>query len=138
MDSGVERIGICFCRSETRDRLVISPGLALLIKGSTQKTTIKRTKIEALEQEQEGDSTYRLVRLKNKLIVLFEWGETSAFAQSSVWLQQLSETPGGIPGRISVDSMRVGYDRGDVSDRYGCLMASKNSEVTVYEDRGRI
>ncbi|CAH2097269.1 unnamed protein product [Euphydryas editha] len=32
--------------------------------------------------------------------------------------------------------MRVGYDRGDVSDRYGCLMASKNSEVTVYEDRG--
>ncbi|CAH2097270.1 unnamed protein product [Euphydryas editha] len=94
MDSGVERIGICFCRSETRDRLVISPGLALLIKGSTQKTTIKSTKIEALEQEQEGDSTYRLVRLKSKLIVLFEWGETSAFAQSSVWLQQLSETPG--------------------------------------------
>ncbi|CAH2105844.1 unnamed protein product [Euphydryas editha] len=133
MDSGVERIGICFCRSETRDRLVISPGLALLIKGSTQKTTIKRTKIEALEQEQEGDSTYRLVRLKNKLIVLFEWGETSAFAQSSVWLQQLSETPGGIPGRISVDSMRVGYDRGDVSDRPRSITPSPSASPAVDE-----
>ncbi|CAH2091712.1 unnamed protein product [Euphydryas editha] len=136
MDSEAERIGISFCRSEGLDRLVVSPGLALLIKGSTQKTNLKRKKIDALAQKQDDDSTYRLVRLNNKAIALFEWGEESAFAQASSWLQRQSELPGATPGRISVDSMRVGYDKGDVADRYGCLMASKIHEVIVYEDRG--
>ncbi|CAH2085283.1 unnamed protein product [Euphydryas editha] len=123
MDSEAERIGISFCRSEGLDRLVVSPGLALLIKGSTQKTSLKRKKIDALAQKQDDDSTYRLVRLHNKAIALFEWGEESAFAQASSWLQRQSELPGATPGRISVDSMRVGYEKGDVADRYGCLMA---------------
>ncbi|CAH2096616.1 unnamed protein product [Euphydryas editha] len=136
MDSEAERIGITFCRSEGLDWLVVSPGLALLIKGSTQKTSLKRKKIDALAQKQDDDSTYRLVRLHNKAIALFEWGEESAFAQASSWLQRQSELPGATPGRISVDSMRVGYDKGDVADRYGCLMASKIHEVIVYEDRG--
>ncbi|CAH2096611.1 unnamed protein product [Euphydryas editha] len=97
MDSEAERIGITFCRSEGLDWLVVSPGLALLIKGSTQKTSLKRKKIDALAQKQDDDSTYRLVRLHNKAIALFEWGDESAFAQASSWLQRQSELPGRPP-----------------------------------------
>ncbi|CAH2106387.1 unnamed protein product [Euphydryas editha] len=97
MDNEAEKIGISFCRSEGSDRLVVSPGLALLIKGSTQKTSIKRTKINALTQRLEENSNYRLVRLHNKTIALFEWEEKSPFAQASSWLQQKHGISGGPP-----------------------------------------
>lgn len=67
-------VGISFCRPESSDRAMTSPELALLIKGSTSKTSIKCTKIDALTVQTDGDQTYRVVWSQNKAIALFQWG----------------------------------------------------------------
>ncbi|KAH9628737.1 hypothetical protein HF086_003691 [Spodoptera exigua] len=56
----------------------------------------------------------RLLRAKRKTIALLEWGEETR----------------------NVDAMAIGWDRGEVADHLGCLKASEQHEVIVYEDRG--
>ncbi|XP_046977642.1 uncharacterized protein LOC124543462 [Vanessa cardui] len=137
MSEESESLGISFCRWENSDRVTVSPGLALLIKGSTSKVSIKRATIDALTMQMPGALTCRLVRSKKKVVALFEWGRETPFALACSQLSKIGEeTQDGIPRRISVDAMRVGPETGDVADHYGCLTASTTHEVVVYEDRG--
>ncbi|KAF9415654.1 hypothetical protein HW555_006753 [Spodoptera exigua] len=76
------------------------------------------------------------VRFKGKTVALLEWSEETPFAQANRLLQKIGEAEELAPRTISVDAMAVGWERGDVADRYGCLKASEHHEVIVYEDRG--
>ncbi|KAF9408567.1 hypothetical protein HW555_011787 [Spodoptera exigua] len=141
MNKETETLGISFCVGSSRAgaRIAISPGLSALINGSTTKTTIGGRKYAALPTVEIASHRCRLLRAKQKTIALLEWGEETPFAQASSLLQKIREAGErtNIAARtISVDAMAIGWDRGEVADRLGCLKASEQHEVIVYEDRG--
>ena len=136
MDENTERLGISFCKPRNHKYIAISPGLASLLNGSTKKIAVRRKIYEALPTRMVGDITCRVVKSKNKSIILLDWGERTPFARACELLHKLSETTEQGPRIISIDAMVVEYNRGEVADRLGCIMASKQHEVIVYEDRG--
>ncbi|KAF9406252.1 hypothetical protein HW555_013311, partial [Spodoptera exigua] len=138
MNRETEKLGISFCVGSSRAgaRVHISPGLAALINGSTTKASMKGSKYAALPQVVIDTHRCRLVRFKGKTVALLEWSEETPFAQANRLLQKIGEAEELAPRTISVDAMAVGWERGDVADRYGCLKASEHHEVIVYEDRG--
>lgn len=139
MNRDNERLGLSFCRTERGSSVNISPGLAALINGSTSKTSMKRAKFNALPVAEIAEHQYRVVRFQNKTIALFEWHEATPFAQVCSLLTEIAETDQTASTRpriISVNAMVIVYDRGEVADRYGCIKASKDHELVVYEDRG--
>lgn len=139
MDGPTERLGICYFREESGNRVTISPGLAKLLKGSTDNISIKCRKINALPVETVEGRLCRIMQVKQKTIVLFKQSSETAFAQVSAVLTLMGEASSDtdhIPRKVSVDAMVLGIERGKVADRYGCLIASEQHEVVVYEDRG--
>lgn len=144
MDNNAERFGISFCNAMARDRksrsVTISPGLSALLNGSTSKITMKRKTYNALTEIEVANQRCRLVRSKNKTIALFEGStDKSSFTQACHVLASFGETGGSdteTPYKISVDAMAVGYEKGEVADRVGCIKASELHEVIVYENRG--
>ncbi|XP_052740698.1 uncharacterized protein LOC128198590 [Bicyclus anynana] len=137
MDNNTERLGISFCNADARGRVVISPGLATLLNGSTSRNTMRRRTYNALPETAVADTHCRIVRSRNKEIVLFKWNNlVTPFAQASKVLKELSTINIVTPKRISVDAMAVGYVKGTVDDYVGCLEASVKHEVVVYENRG--
>ncbi|CAG9123686.1 unnamed protein product [Plutella xylostella] len=138
MDSSSERLGISFCVSGARKRVAISPGLASLLNGSTSKATMKRKAYDALPVTLVGNQSCRLVRCRNKTIALLEWADDTPFVQACSWLTTLGERAqdSNVPKIISVDAMVIEHKKGEIVDQLGCLKASKQHEIVVYEDRG--
>ncbi|XP_069361305.1 uncharacterized protein [Maniola hyperantus] len=137
MDTNLEALGMCFCNAHGAGRVELSPGLAALLNGSTSKNTMKRRTYNAMPVTTVAEKRCRIVRVKNKIIALFEWDllETP-FTQVSSVLKRIGEMNVDTPRRISVDAMAVGYSKGIVDDFIGCIEASKTHEVVVYEGRG--
>ncbi|XP_045504439.1 uncharacterized protein LOC123701072 [Colias croceus] len=140
MDNDNESFGISFCREITNNQLAISPGLAALRFGSTNKAVMKRSSYIALPLATFMGHSCRVVRLQNKAVVLLEWKVESPFTQACLILTSLAQScqsaGAHLPRIISVDAMAIGYQKGEVVDRCGCVTASKHYEVIVYEDRG--
>lgn len=134
MDHNTERLGIAFCNAKAPRSVTISPGLAVLLKGSTTRTSMRRKKYEA-RTASSGDG-FRVLRTRNKVVVIFEAGEVrTEFAQACSVLENLT---GDLGARIiSVDAMVVAYEKGEVRDYIGVIKASEKHEVVVYEDRGQ-
>ncbi|GBP04170.1 hypothetical protein EVAR_19120_1 [Eumeta japonica] len=97
MDENTERLGIGFGSPWGKSSVSLSPGLANLINGSTSKTILKRKTFDSLEQlEIEGESC-RMVRTRNKIVLLFTWTEDTPFIQASKVLHKLSESEQATP-----------------------------------------
>lgn len=132
-----ERAGIASSTVVGPDKLNISPGIASLLQGDTRATVVSRSKIDALTWRMGAESPSRLLRLRNKVIALLEWGEESFFAQSNLLLRKLGGAAHGGPTKIvSLDAIRLGSERGNVANYYHCLRASESLETIIYEDRG--
>lgn len=137
MDNNTEKLGISFCRATAQKWVTISPGLALLLNGSTSKISLKRKKYNELQTATVADQRCRVVRVKNKVVALFEMSEQSTcFAQACSALASFGENSAVTPKKISVDAMVVAYEKGEVKDYIGLLKASEHHEVVAYEDRG--
>ncbi|GBP00476.1 hypothetical protein EVAR_1009_1 [Eumeta japonica] len=99
---------------------------------------MKPKTFDALLQTEVEGSKYRIVRTKNKIILLFTWGEKSPFFQACSLLSTLGDAGSGevISSRtISVDA--ASFEIGEVVDRLGCIKESEVYEVVVYKDRER-
>ncbi|CAB3224629.1 unnamed protein product [Arctia plantaginis] len=131
MDEGSERLGIGFGRC-LRSSVTLSPGLAALIWGHTRKNTMRRGEYEELAEAKIEEHCCRVVRARNKVILLFVWSETSPFAHACAVLTALGgdglET--NMPRKISV----VKNESGVAADYLGCVTASRAHEIVVYED----
>ena len=140
MDVNSERLGIGFCNLASRKYVTISPGLAVLLNGSTSRTSMRRKTYDALAEVELADRRCRIVRAKNKIIALFEGNtEESQFAQACSVLASFGEAEPEVIGGsriISVDAMVVAHLKGQTVDRMGAIRASQRHEVVVYEDRG--
>ncbi|GBP39705.1 hypothetical protein EVAR_25529_1 [Eumeta japonica] len=77
-----------------------------------------------------------MVRTRNKIVLLFTWTEDTPFIQASKVLHKLSESEQATPRVISIDSMSVGYEKGNVEDYLGSIAASEKHKIVMYEDRG--
>ncbi|GBP05793.1 hypothetical protein EVAR_5102_1 [Eumeta japonica] len=110
--------------------------LANLINGSTSKTILKRKTFDSLEQLVIEGESCRMVRTRNKIVLLFTWTEDTPFIQASKVLHKLSESEQATPRVISIDSMSVGYEKGNVEDYLGSIAASEKHKIVMYEDRG--
>lgn len=141
MDENSERLGICFCCAMARNTVTISPGLALLLKGSNFKATMRRKVFEALAEVTIANHRCRIVRIKNKVIALFVQGEdVTEYAQACSLLSVFGRKEEDLevtPRKISVDAMVVAYEKAEARDYIGAVRASQNHEVIVYEDRGQ-
>ncbi|KAJ0178430.1 hypothetical protein K1T71_006253 [Dendrolimus kikuchii] len=140
MDSNKEKIGIAFCEAHGRKNVTISPGLASLIKGSTTRNIMRRRDYDSLAQAQIAGIDCRIARERGKEILLFDKGNNiSQFLKARQVLTELWGASTGslhTPRRISLDTMVVGYERGQVSDYWGAVLASEYHEIVVYENRG--
>lgn len=138
MDNSAERLGISFCVVNDSSRSVmISPGLAALMNGSTSKTTIRRKVYDALPETAIGHQRCRILHTKNKIIAIFRWElEETPFGQASSALTELCAADITTARIISMDAMVVCYEKGKLDDYLGCINASKKHEVVVYENRG--
>ncbi|GBP72820.1 hypothetical protein EVAR_40321_1 [Eumeta japonica] len=110
MDENTERLGIGFGSPWGKSSVSLSPGLANLINGSTSKTILKG-KFDSLEQLVIEGESCRMVRTRNKIVLLFTWTEDTPFIQASKVLHKLSESVAGNTRVISIDSMSVGYEK---------------------------
>ncbi|XP_075990359.1 uncharacterized protein LOC142986010 [Anticarsia gemmatalis] len=141
MNTNYERLGIGFCYSSGPNRVAISPGVALQLKGSTTKTTIKRKRFDALGELEVAGLHTRVARTNNKTILLFDRiADITQFTQACqllLTIAQTSDPTTNTPRIISVDSMVIGFDRGQAAEYLGCVEASKHHEVVVYEGRGQ-
>lgn len=141
MDDSTERLGICFCNARRRNTVTISPGLALLLKGSNFRATMRKKIFEALAEVTIADHRCRIVRIKNKVIALFVTGDDATeFAQACSLLSTFGREEDGQsnpPRKISVDAMVVAFEKAEARDYMGVVRASKNHRVVVYEDRGQ-
>lgn len=138
MDNNTERLGIAFCNAMAKNRVVISPGLAALVNGSTSKITMRRKVFKQLPSVEVENNTCRLVRKDNKVIALFCAGyDITEFEQVCAVLTSIGDraTPETSPRKISVDAMTVQYIKGKTEDYMGIIRASKHHELVVYEDR---
>ncbi|XP_052741604.1 uncharacterized protein LOC128198763 [Bicyclus anynana] len=137
MDDNAESLGISFCNADASGRVVISPGLAALLNGSTSKNTMKRSRYREMPETSVAGVPCKVVRAKNKVIVLFRWDyPDTPFARAGMMLKEVSQVETATPKCISVDAMVVGYTKGTIEDYVGCLDASKRHEVVIYENRG--
>ncbi|GBP95351.1 hypothetical protein EVAR_85935_1 [Eumeta japonica] len=127
MDENTERLGIGFGSPWGKSSVSLSPGLANLINGSTSKTILKRKTFDSLEQLVIEGESCRMVRTRNKIVLLFTWTEDTPFIQASKVLHKLSESEQATPRVISIDSMSVGYEKGNVEDYLGSIAASENT-----------
>ncbi|XP_053618054.1 uncharacterized protein LOC128679687 [Plodia interpunctella] len=141
MNNNSERVGVAFCNDRAKTNIYISPGLGLLLNGSTSKTTMRRKVYDALPTVSVGGQRCRMVRRKNKTIALFATDDISTAFQkvcsvlTSIGGCVLGDTP--IPRVLSVDAMAVSHHTGETRDHLGALEASKHHEVVVYENRGQ-
>ena len=143
MDGPTEQLGISFCRSEDQSsqsqssKITVSPGLALLLRGDTRAVRIRRNRISALTVCTGDNPPYRLLQIRDKAVVVVEWDGGSPFAQvNSLLLRLGEEANAGDPIRISIDAMTLDIHKAAVVDYHGCVIASKNLCLTVYENRG--
>ncbi|GBP31131.1 hypothetical protein EVAR_77428_1 [Eumeta japonica] len=136
MDENTERLGIGFESSWEKSSVLLSPGLANLMNGSTSKTILKRKTFDSLEQLVIEGESCRMVRTRNMTVLLFTWTEVTPFIQASKVLHKLSESEQATPRVISIDSMSVGYEIGNVEDYLGSIAASEQHKIVMYEDRG--
>ncbi|GBP96391.1 hypothetical protein EVAR_65722_1 [Eumeta japonica] len=130
------KLGIGFGSPWGKSSVSLSPGLANLINGSTSKTILKRKTFDSLEQLVIEGESCRMVRTRNKIVLLFTWTEDTPFIQASKVLHKLSESEQATPRVISIDSMSVGYEKGNVEDYLGSIAASEKHKIVMYEDRG--
>ena len=141
MDHNSEKVGIAFCNPLGKKTVQISPGLGALLNGSTSKTTMRQKAYQELPEVMVEQQTCRIVRKNNKTIALFSMKPNiTKFAQACEVLKKIGERgPGGIdqPKKLSVDSMVVGFLRGNTEDYLGALTASKHHEIVIYENRGQ-
>ncbi|GBP90794.1 hypothetical protein EVAR_102476_1 [Eumeta japonica] len=77
-----------------------------------------------------------MVRTRNKIVLLFTWTEDTPFIQASKVLHKLSESEQATPRVISIDSMSVGYEKGNVEDYLVSIAASEKHKIVMYKDRG--
>ncbi|XP_046977641.1 uncharacterized protein LOC124543461 [Vanessa cardui] len=123
-----------------KTNVYVSPGLGLLLNGSTRKTSMRRKIYDALPSVTVEGQPCRIVRRNNKTIVLFATDDdTTAFHKAHKVLAALGEAGlerGSDPRVISVDAMVVAYHKGETKDHLGAIQASNHHEVVVYEDRG--
>ncbi|XP_046978117.1 uncharacterized protein LOC124543839 [Vanessa cardui] len=140
MDNNSERVGMAFCNDRAKTNVYVSPGLGLLLNGSTRKTSMRRKIYDALPSVTVEGQPCRIVRRNNKTIVLFATDDdTTAFHKAHKVLAALGEAGlerGSDPRVISVDAMVVAYHKGETKDHLGAIQASNHHEVVVYEDRG--
>lgn len=141
MDDSSEKLGICFCNARQRNTVTISPGLALLLKGSNFRATMRKKIFEALAEVTVADHRCRIVRIKNKVIALLVTGDDATeFAQACSLLTAFGregDRQNSPPRKISVDAMVVAYEKAEARDYMGLVKASKCHRVIVYEDRGQ-
>jgi ribonuclease HI len=141
MDNNSERVGVAFCNDRAKRNIYLSPGLGLLLNGSTSKTTMRRKVYDALPTVTVGSERCRIVRRKNKTIALFATDDRStAFEKACSVLTGLGERESRdthTPRVLSIDAMAVSYHTGETRDHLGALQASKHHEVMIYENRGQ-
>ena len=137
MDDPKEKIGLAFSRICSKKRVTISPGLAALLNGSTSNTSMNRETYKSLTYTRVLDQCCRIAKSSDKAIYIFECGTgLTGFADACKVLSGLGEIGQVAPRIISVDSMEVGMNKGEVADLIGCVKASYKHEVIVYENRG--
>ncbi|CAB3232070.1 unnamed protein product [Arctia plantaginis] len=112
-----------------------------LNQGGASGTSMKRKEYDDLAEATVADRFCKVVRARNKIILLFAWEETAPFAspftQACEMLSAHGETASGeavVPLKISVDVMKLKYESGDNTDYLGCVTASRVHEIVVYED----
>ncbi|GBP10279.1 hypothetical protein EVAR_77663_1 [Eumeta japonica] len=133
MDENTERLGIGFeAMGEQRFTFART---CQPHKRSTSKTILRKT-FDSLEQLVIEGESCRMVRTRNKIVLLFTWTEDTPFIQASKVLHKLSESEQATPRVISIDSMSVGYEKGNVEDYLGSIAASEKHKIVMYEDRG--
>ncbi|XP_060809452.1 uncharacterized protein LOC132901769 [Amyelois transitella] len=141
MNNNSERVGVAFCNDRAKTNVYISPGLGLLLNGSTSKTTMRRKIYDALPTVSVGGQRCRIVRRKNKTIALFATDDNStAFQKVCSVLKDIGNWRTGdthTPKVLSVDVMAVSHHTGETRDHLGALTASQHHEVVVYENRGQ-
>ncbi|GBP15069.1 hypothetical protein EVAR_6710_1 [Eumeta japonica] len=116
----------------------ISPELVVLLNDSTFKTSMKRKVFDALSLVEVEGKKCKVVRIKNKTILLFSWEEKTLFSQACSLLSFLGDlgSEGAItPRTISVDAMSVSFNTGKIVDRLEYVKATEVHEVVTYEDR---
>ncbi|GBP01640.1 hypothetical protein EVAR_90449_1 [Eumeta japonica] len=124
MDENTERLGIGF--EAHGKRAAFHLGLANLINGTVP---VKEETFDSLEQLVIEGESCRMVRTRNKIVLLFTWTEDTPFIQASKVLHKLSESEQATPRVISIDSMSVGYEKGNVEDYLGSIAASEKHKI---------
>ncbi|GBP46805.1 hypothetical protein EVAR_10773_1 [Eumeta japonica] len=69
----------------------IFPGLVVLLKGSTFKTSMKRKVFDAIFLVEGGGKKCTIGRTKNKTILLFSWEKKTPVSQACSLLSSLGE-----------------------------------------------
>ncbi|GBP90061.1 Glutamate receptor ionotropic, kainate 2 [Eumeta japonica] len=136
MDWNTGRLGISFCCTTGPCSMLIYPGLAVFLNGSTFKTSMQLKTFEALLQIEVGGNNCRIVRIKNKMILLFSWEQKTPFYQACSLLSTLGGADSGLTITshiISVEAMAVSFETGEVVDRLRCIKAFTAHEVVVYK-----
>ncbi|GBP19860.1 hypothetical protein EVAR_75153_1 [Eumeta japonica] len=111
MDENTERLAMGFGSLWRKNSVSLSPGLTNLINGSTSRTSLKRKTFDSLEQLVIEGESCKMVRTRNKIVLLFTWTEDTPFIQANKVLHKLNESEQVTPRVISIDSMSVGYEK---------------------------